>query len=181
VKHALQLYGTKPGMKKEKEYAMKKIAVFFGFGIILCFAAGCALPVGEDYIMPRNQELGSPFIADYNLQNYVPAPVVGARPVFQVATRGDLAIQVTWTKAADVTVDEDELFAADTIYKAEITITLQNSYNFYSDQSFSYYPADPVETLNETGSTTRTVTVTFKSLTDSGTAAESGINVKINV
>jgi hypothetical protein len=126
-------------------------------------SAGCALPVGEDYSIPRNQELGNLFINDYNLETYVSLPILGERPVFQVNTRGDLDVDVLWKKdGVEIIQGDEDAFEAKKVYMAEITLTPKNNHRFYPDQVFNY-PGDKVALISDDqGSPTRTVTVTYK-------------------
>jgi hypothetical protein len=114
--------------------------------LILCaagaLAAGCALPLGEDYIRERNNT-GALVIGSYDLQVYVPVPVAGAEPVTTL-NRGDLDVQAVWKDAegSDITGALSR-FAMGEVYQADITISAKNGWSFDSGLNFQY-PAGSV-------------------------------------
>jgi hypothetical protein len=139
-------------------------AVLSGF-LAVFLLAGCALPLGENYTMPRNDEGGGVYITDYNLETYVPIPYIGDPPVVQVTHQRDLEVNVHW-KGGDGESLSFDAFQSNTSYTAEIKITPKNGYVFDSTQMF-LYRADKVTDQQDDGdASARTVTVTYKSLLD---------------
>ncbi|MFP3090418.1 right-handed parallel beta-helix repeat-containing protein [Treponema sp. TIM-1] len=134
--------------------------------MILCgvLIAGCAVPLGEDYLITRDGAVGSAHITDYNLQNYVPVPKPDERPVFLVNDRGDLEMSVVW-KDENGTEAAIDTFAAHTVYKAEITITPKPGYSFYSTP-FAYPSGKVRAQIDDLGDPVRTVTVTYNNSDD---------------
>jgi hypothetical protein len=114
------------------------------FFLILCaagaLAAGCALPLGEDYILERNNAKDALVIANYDLQVYVPVPVAGAAPV-TVLSRGDMDVQAVWKDAGggDITASLSS-FAMGEVYQADITVTAKNGWSFDPGINFQYPP-----------------------------------------
>jgi hypothetical protein len=103
------------------------------------------------------------YISGYGLDAYVPIPVAGELPVFQVNSREDLEAELRWTKnPGGQEITGDDTFEAGTVYKAEIKITPKNNYVFYPGLAFSY-PEDTVTDLtDDQEAPTRLVTVIYK-------------------
>jgi hypothetical protein len=123
-------------------------------------AAGCAVPLGEDYLITRDGA-GIIYITNYNLQDYVPIPDKGEQPVTRVGGRGDLDITVTWKDETGADVPQPfETFAPSTVYRAELKISAKEGYVFYSTP-FAY-PTGKVQTqTDDLGDPVRTVIVTY--------------------
>jgi hypothetical protein len=89
---------------------------------------------------------GDYYVADYNLQGYVPVPARGAVPVTAV-NRGDMSISVSWKddEGADITGSLAG-FQEGIVYRAEITLSAKSGYAFDPDIGFGY-PAGAVAEL----------------------------------
>ncbi|MFP3090415.1 hypothetical protein LQZ21_08825 [Treponema sp. TIM-1] len=136
--------------------------------MMLCGAAlliaGCAVPLGQDYLITRDGAEGVIYITDYNLQNYVPVPKPNERPIILVNDRVDLDMSVVW-KNENGTEAAFDTFAPAAVYKAEITITPKPGYGF-SSTPFTY-PAGKVSAqTDDLGDPVRTVTVTYNNSDD---------------
>jgi hypothetical protein len=131
-------------------------------------AAGCALPLGEDYLITRDGSTDVIYITDYNLLNYVPIPKPGDVPVTLVDNRGDWDLAVAWKDENGVPAPQPfTAFAANTVYRAEITIRPKTPYGFYPATLFAYEPAGKVESQqDDLGDPTRTITVTYNNSDD---------------
>jgi hypothetical protein len=108
------------------------------FGALL--PAGCSLPQGEDWIEAQGTTPDPPgVVIDYNLQTYVPVPVMGAVPV-QSLKRGDLEISVDWMDAEGQTPAESGLgaFEQGAVYQARITLSAKNRHAFDPEIPFAY-------------------------------------------
>jgi hypothetical protein len=145
---------------------MKKLTVRMGLGMFLFLLAGCAVSMGDDFILPGNEvnsgtEYGA-YITEYNLEAYVPIPYTGEVPVVQVAHRGDLDAAVIWKDAKGNSLNNLTNFVGGVVYRAEIKITPKNGYVFYSTQSFGYRAGRVTTQGEEGGSSERTVTVTYR-------------------
>jgi hypothetical protein len=157
-----------------------KIVRFLFLGLPACvFLAACALPVGEDYIIPR-KDLGESggYILDYNLDTSVPLPYTGEIPVVQVSSRGDLEMAVRWKDAAGADLPNLTAFVADKIYTADIQITPKNGYQFLADQPFTYR-AGSIADQQDDGEAPRTVTVKYYPAKDRPGGASAGTSVKV--
>jgi hypothetical protein len=140
----------------------KVLTVLCGTALLI---AGCAVPLGEDYLITRDGT-GLIYITDYNLQTYVPIPEAGRRPVTLVNDREDLDISVVWKdeNGREIALPF-ESFAANTVYQAEIKITPKPGYGFYSIP-FTY-PAGKVSVqIDDLGDPTRTITVIYNNSDD---------------
>jgi hypothetical protein len=141
--------------------------------LVVCAAAvlsvGCALPLGEDYVITRDGNAGITYITDYNLQSYVSIPKKGGQPVTIVNDREDLDITVRW-KYADGTETAlpFDAFAANTVYQAEIKLTPRSDYGFYPSIPFAYPDGKTSLQSDDLGEPTRTVTVTYNNSDDAG-------------
>jgi hypothetical protein len=136
--------------------------------LTLIVLAGCALPVGDDFSILRENG-GSEYtayITDYNLEAYVPLPYIGDTPVVQVTHRRDLYLQVFWKNAAGQPLDSLTAFEARTIYRADIKITPNNGYTLDSSQKFIYRAGKVSSQTDDRKSPTRTVTITYKAPLD---------------
>jgi hypothetical protein len=140
----------------EKERRMKGLK--FLTGLWALFAAGCALPLGEDYLITRDG--GSiTYITGYNLLDYVPVPKPGERPV-TLADQGDLKIEAVWKDETGVAAPFG-VFAANTVYRAEIKISVKPGYGFYPSAPFTYPPGKIKSQASDLGDPVRTITVTY--------------------
>jgi hypothetical protein len=120
--------------------------------------AGCALPLGEDYLITRDGG-DTTYITDYNLQNYVPVPKPGERPI-TLADREDLEIEAVWMDETGLEA-AFEVFAADTVYRAEIRIRAKSGYGFYPSTPFAYPPGKAASQAGDLGDPVRTIGVTY--------------------
>ncbi|MFP3090231.1 right-handed parallel beta-helix repeat-containing protein [Treponema sp. TIM-1] len=138
------------------------LVIFYPIALLI---AGCAVPLGEDYLITRDGTADITYVTDYKLQNYVPIPKTGERPVILVNNRGDLDISVVWKNSAGKVPLPFEIFAADTVYQAEIRLTAKPGYSFYPTPFV--YPAGKIDTqIDDLGDTLRTVTVTYHNSDD---------------
>jgi hypothetical protein len=110
---------------------------------------------------PDNPLTGDFVIVDYNLQAYVPVPVVGAAPVKSVANRGDMDITVVWKDSggSDITALLGT-FAPDAVYQAEISLTVKKGYVFGAIP-FAYPPGAAEACSEDLGEKARVVSVTY--------------------
>ncbi|MFP3090867.1 hypothetical protein LQZ21_11135 [Treponema sp. TIM-1] len=148
---------------------MKKIAIMsIWCGLAALILGGCAVPVGEDFITPRETEQNGTYVVDYNLQTYIPVPVIGEPAVKSVINRGDLKASVTWKSEAGVEVSTLETFEANTVYQAEIKLTPREGYLFNPSIAFEYQPGktQKQEEIREDENSTRTVRVTYRNSND---------------
>jgi hypothetical protein len=129
-------------------------------------AAGCALPLGEDYLI--NRDGGSViYIKDYDLLNYVPVPKPGEGPVTQAAGRADLELTVVWKDETGVPVPLPfNAFAANTVYQADITLRAKSGYGFYPSTPFAYPAGRIAGQTNDLGELVRIITVTYNNSDD---------------
>ncbi|MFP3090414.1 hypothetical protein LQZ21_08820 [Treponema sp. TIM-1] len=124
--------------------------------------AGCALPLGEDYLITRDGSAAIAYITDYDLINYVPIPKPGERPVILVDSRGDLEAAVAWKDKDGVEIPLPfEAFAADTVYQAEIRLSAKPGYGFYPTTPFAYPAGKIRDQTKDLGDPIRTVTVIY--------------------
>ncbi|MDR2629833.1 MAG: right-handed parallel beta-helix repeat-containing protein [Spirochaetaceae bacterium] len=121
---------------------------------------GCALPLGEDYLIIRDGNVNITYITDYNLLSYVPIPKPGDRPVIRVDHRGDLEAAVVWKNEAG-DPQSFEVFAAGTVYKAEIQLSAKPGYGFYSATPFTYPDGKINSQTGDLGDPVRTISVTY--------------------
>jgi hypothetical protein len=138
---------------------MKKLVGFIGFCIFPLLIAGCALPLGENYTIPRNDSV---YITDYKLDAYVPIPYIGEAPVVQVNSRGDLEVKVLWKDVRGKALPSLAVFAPDTIYQAEIQITPKNGCDFSSTQLFAYNEEAVIKQQDDGETPVRTIRVIYK-------------------
>jgi hypothetical protein len=126
----------------------------------------CAIPVGEDFIMPRDSDQNGITIVDYNLESFVPVPYTGEHPVTEVTTRGDLQATVTWKDEDDNALPDLETFQPDTVYHAKIELTPREGYAFNPAITFGYHEGKIKTQSDDRGSPTRTVTVVYNNSND---------------
>jgi hypothetical protein len=141
----------------------KALMILFSAALLI---AGCAVPLGEDYLITRDGAADIIYITDYNLQSYVPIPAKGQTPVFSVSNRSDLEMSVLWKDENGTEIPLPfETFVPNTVYKAEIKITPKPNYAFYS-APFAY-PAGKISAqIDDLGDPTRTFTVTYNNSDD---------------
>jgi hypothetical protein len=127
----------------EAEPAVRREFLFpvFSCLLFLLVLAGCALPLGEDWRIDvkKSEETGTNYILNYDLQSYVPVPTAGEAPVKEFTGRRDVGVKVVWRNAAGADITESLVaFARNTVYQAEITLTVKNGYSFDPAVSFAY-------------------------------------------
>jgi hypothetical protein len=134
--------------------------------LVLCgmALAACAVPLGEDYLITRDGT-GPVYITDYNLQNYVPIPKTGERPITMVSNRQDLDMIVVWKDSAGAAIAFDE-FLPDTMYQADIRITARAGYGFYPATPFGYPDGKTDSQYDDLGDPARIVTVAYNNSDD---------------
>jgi hypothetical protein len=144
---------------------LKALIVLWGAALVI---AGCALPLGEDYLLTRDGSDDITYIADYNLQTYVPIPKTGEGPVILVDNREDLDIKVEWTDNATgmKVLLPFERFEAGTVYQAEISVTVKSGYGFYPSMSFAYPDGKIAAQNDDLGTPTRIIRVTYNNSDD---------------
>jgi hypothetical protein len=140
-----------------------------GWLFFWCLAlVGCALPVGEDFVVENTNLL---VIAGYDLQDYVPAPEAGAKPV--TVNRGDVDIEVVWKEALEggesrVITENLTRFVGGKQYQADITLRTKNRWTFDPEVNFQY--ADELVTVQPEPDGDRLVraltTVTYRETED---------------
>jgi hypothetical protein len=146
---------------------MKKMVLMITlWGLAALILGGCAVPLGEDFTIPRDTDERGVYVVDYDLQTYVPIPVAGEPAVKLVTQRGDLEATVTWKDAAGAELPLLGTFAADTVYKAEIRLTPREGYLFNSSINFAYHPGKIDVQNDDQGGHTRTVTVVYNNSND---------------
>ncbi|MFP3090233.1 autotransporter adhesin family protein [Treponema sp. TIM-1] len=132
--------------------------------MVLCGAAlviaGCAIPMGDDFLITREGKTSLIYIIDYNLQTYVPIPSRGQPPVTGV-NRGDLDLSVVWKDQSGNALPGLTVFADNTVYQAEIKLTPKEGYGFSPSNSFEYHPGKITAQSDDRGEPTRRVTVTY--------------------
>jgi hypothetical protein len=109
------------------------------------------------------------YIAEYNLQFYVPAPVAGKQPVKHAFSRADLDVRVVWKNNSGKDITESlEQFENGLVYQAEITLTAKNGYEFRADIPFAYKGGMVREQTSDSNDhpTSRTVHVKYIAATD---------------
>lgn len=124
-----------------------------GIGLII----RCALPLGEDFTLPGSLSVSggdspaespsSNIITDYNLQNYVPMPVEGEMPVWNIGSRIDMEGTVEWEEKEGESykpLEKTAVFIEGKVYRAAISLAAINGWTFHPDISFSY-PKGEVE------------------------------------
>jgi hypothetical protein len=136
---------------------MKRLnAVLYGATLLL---AGCALPLGEDYLLTRDgSDVAS--ITGYNLQEYVPIPRTGEQPVTAVDTL-ELEMRVVWKDegGAEIPLPFDRF--APGVYQAEIRAAAKDGYAFYPSVPFAY-PEGRIRAQNDDlGTPDRIIRVTY--------------------
>jgi hypothetical protein len=116
--------------------------------------ATCPLPNGPDWAKDIDDNAGTlippvsrdpdSYILNYDLQAYVPIPVEGGVPIKNVTNRRDMDIIVVWKDENDRVIPEPfNGFVLNTVYKADILLSVKN--NKYFDQSISFkYPEGAV-------------------------------------
>jgi hypothetical protein len=150
---------------------MKKKAIIV-LGAAALIAAGCAIPLGENFTIPRETAQSGIYIVDYNLQTYVPVPVTGEEPVQSVTQRGDLKAEVIWKAGGkDGTPIEDlARFEANTVYGAKITLSPEEGYRFNPKIPFGYHPGKIASGddngKDAMGSASRIIEVTYNNSDD---------------
>jgi hypothetical protein len=145
---------------------MKTGSVLLILYITMTFA-GCALPVGDDYVIPRNENPGTTYITNYNLQMYVPIPNTGEQPVQGVTNREDVEVKVLWKDTGGTGVPLPfETFLGNTVYQAEMTITAKDGYEFYSTIPFTYPDGKVTFQRDDLKNSIRHITVTYNNSDD---------------
>jgi hypothetical protein len=145
---------------------MKGFKVFIVLGCMALLIAACALPLGEDYLLTRDGN-DITYIADYNLQTYVPIPKTGEGPITVVNNRGDLEVSVIWKDSAGTKIPLPfDRFLANTVYQAEIRITAKSGYGFYPSTPFAYPDGKITNQNDDLGSSTRIIAVTYNNSDD---------------
>jgi hypothetical protein len=150
---------------------MKRIGMLMLLcGMAALILGGCAVPLGEDFTIPRDiEEEKDFFIADYNLQAYVPVPVTGEQAVKRIAQRGDLEGTVTWKNEAGEELPNLGTFERATVYRATIELTPRQNFLFDPSMVFGYHEGkiDQQEQQEvEAGNSTRTITVLYNNSDD---------------
>jgi hypothetical protein len=146
---------------------MKTASVLIALYITMGLIAGCAFPVGDDYVIPRNEGPGTTYITDYNLQNYVPIPNTGKPPVHAIFNREDVEVKVLWKNAGGTEVPPPfKTFLGNTVYQAEITVTAKNGYRFYPAIAFAYSDGKVTFQQDHPENSTRHITVTYNNSDD---------------
>jgi hypothetical protein len=86
-------------------------------------------------------------IGDYNLQNYVPVPVEGQRPVTEV-NREEIRVTAAWYNSTGTPIPNPETatFILGAVYQADITVTAGTGYTFNPAENFRYIPDAAVTT-----------------------------------
>jgi hypothetical protein len=147
------------------EYGVKKLKVLIGSGVFSLMLAGCAVSMGEDFVLPMSGRNGGAeygaYVTEYNLETYVPLPYTGEVPVVQVTHRGDLEASIIWKNAGGSVVNINR-FEEGVVYRAEIKITPKNGYLFYSAQMFIYRAGRVTAQEDDGGVSERTIMVTYK-------------------
>jgi hypothetical protein len=146
---------------------MKKsgiLAILCGFAALILW--GCAVPLGEDFTIPRDTEENGTYIVDYNLQNYIPVPVKDEPAVKLVSQRADLDAAVTWKDEDGNELPTLGSFEGGKVYKAEIRLTPRAGYRFNPSIDFAYHPGKVEEQNDSRGNPTRIVTVTYNNSDD---------------
>jgi hypothetical protein len=144
---------------------MKKCtAVKFLCGLIILGFVTCAVPIGDDFSIPRLNRDNSTFVADYDLQRFVPIPVAGEKVVKSIDYRGDFTASIAWSDIDGGTVGD--VFANAMEYQAVMTMTPRAGYEFDPSMSFTYH-GDWVQSQTEAkGGASRTITVTYLNTDD---------------
>jgi hypothetical protein len=146
---------------------MKRLKVLMLWCGAAALIAGCALPLGEDYLLTRDGNAGIIYITDYNLQTYVPIPKAGERPVSIVNNRGDLEVEVTWKDQGGIDIPRPfDTFQTNTVYRAEIKLTPKSGYGFYPAVPFGYPDGKTTFQNDDLGDPARTVMVTYNNSDD---------------
>jgi hypothetical protein len=98
------------------------------------------------------------FITDYNLQSYVPIPISGERPVWDVNVRDDLTVEVTWKTANTpnslMLSSDNVFFELGTVYHADIQLKTKPDYRFLTSYNFDYTggpQVTPLGSVNDLG------------------------------
>jgi hypothetical protein len=104
------------------------------------------------------------YITEYNLQNYVPVPIVGEKPVWTINTRGDLTMELAWEEEDSpgvgtfhpiVDASGAFTFGLSTVYRATIILkAIQPEYRFFRDGYFAYTNGTAVTAVSPTDSDT---------------------------
>jgi hypothetical protein len=146
---------------------MKTGKVLMLLCITMGLIAGCALPVGDDYVISRNEGPGTTYITDYNLQSYVPIPNTGKPPVHAISNREDVEVKVLWKNAGGTEVPPPfKTFLGNTVYQAEITVAAKNGYGFYPAIAFVYPDGKITSQYDDLKKSTRHITVTYNNSDD---------------
>jgi hypothetical protein len=103
------------------------------------------------------------FITDYNLQNYVPIPLAGERPVRTVETRADVRVQATWYEeiSANDMPPDPYPFDLGVRYRANIRLTAKPGWRFIEGRDFTYSDGLTI-TPHETSPEVRRFEVTYR-------------------
>jgi hypothetical protein len=109
---------------------------------------------------------GSVYVLDYNLQTYVPIPVTGFPPVFQVDNREELTGEVVWKDESGTVLPVLETFQPSTVYQADIRFTPKPGYAFNPDSAFAYHPGKIKTQIDNLVEPTRTITITYNNSDD---------------
>jgi hypothetical protein len=148
---------------------MKKFNILIGLGITALLIAACALPVGEDYTISRKDE--GIYVTGYDLQNYVPIPQAGDKPVRNLTSRLDLTVKTEWLVEQPVGSgtfkpipdDPDYTFVLGTVYQALIRLQANPGYQFAKDKDFVYTDGTISALVKGNNSSQkRTITITYK-------------------
>jgi hypothetical protein len=150
------------GIYKRNGGEMKNTSVkAFLCVLVVLMAMGCAVPLGQNFSLPRETAQNGIYIVDYNLQTYVPIPVKGEQPVISsFGLRGDVNVSVSWFKD-NVKLEDLSTFEENTVYSAKIELTALEGYCFNPVMSFSYNPGRVVSQEDNKSEPTRTISVTY--------------------
>jgi uncharacterized membrane protein YgcG len=153
---------------------MKKYTALIALCGLAVLMAGCAGPIGGDFVIPRLDRPDNNYVLEYDLQKYVPIPVAGEEAVKAVDYRGDFRAVVIW-KDEDGEVPNLDVFAENKEYQAEIQLTPRGGYFFIPTMSFTYNKGG-ITVVDDQGSPTRTVRVNYSGGSVDGGGTGSGNN-----
>jgi hypothetical protein len=102
------------------------------------------------------------YITDYNLQNYVPVPLAGEKPVWTV-DRPDIKVTAVWSeKDSSAPLDTSGgSFMLGAEYRADIRLTTKEGYRFIQGRNFTYADGPPVTPVTEANPDARRCEVTY--------------------
>jgi hypothetical protein len=99
----------------------------------------------------NSDEADITYVTDYNLQSYIPIPLAGEKPVWNITNREDVRVEAGWKTEqtpgvfVSIPAGDSYTFTLGAVYRADIRLTANSGYRFSAAKNFEY-PAGTVST-----------------------------------